>query len=142
MVDDILISVKTLLDNSWVSANTNGRTPTVSDISEVKRVSLNAGDFIFIWELIYTPEDNATGGESKKTQTFIMLDIRTAKSRAQFVKMRKELRRVLNNAQIDVFSDLAYDISDIMEDTDMSSKMVGLWRSQTKWRLEQFNLAV
>ena len=142
MVEDILISVKTLIDNSCNSSNLNGRTPTISDISEVKRVSLNAGDFIFIWELIYTPEDNATGGESKKTQTFIMLDIRTAKSRAQFVKMRKELRRVLNNAQIDVFSDLAYDISDIMEDTDMSSKMVGLWRSQTKWRLEQFNLAV
>ena len=142
MVDDILISVRSLLLDSWDSNLTNGRKPTVSDISEVKRVSLNTGDFIFIWELLYTPEDNASGGESKKTQTFIMLDIRTAKSRAQFVSMRKELRRVLNNAQIDVFSDLAYDISDIMEDTDMSSKMVGLWRSQTKWRLEQLNLAV
>lgn len=142
MADDILADVKTLIDAAWNSSNTNGRTPTVLNIAEVKRVSLNTGDFIFIWELIYTPEDNASGGSSKKTITNIMLDIRTAKSRDQFVKMRIELRRVLNNAQIDVFSDLVYDISDIMEETDMSSKMVGLWRSQTKWRLEQFNLAV
>jgi hypothetical protein len=142
LADDILIDVANLISTNWDQSNTNGRTPTISDISEVKRVSLNSGDFIFIWELIYTPEDNASGGQSKKTQTFIMLDIRTAKSRAQFVSMRKELRRVLNDAQIDVFTDSVYDISDIMEETDMSSKMVGLWRSQTKWRLEQLNLAV
>ncbi len=142
MSDDVLVDVKNLVLNSWNPSNTGGRTPTVKDIAEVKRTNLRTGDFIFIWELIYLPEDNASGGESKQTITNIMLDIRTAESRAQFVSMRKELRRVLNNAQIDVFSDLEYDISDIMEDTDMSSKMVGLWRSQMKWRLEQFNLLV
>lgn len=142
MADDILQDVRDLILTNWNQNNTNGRIPTVTDISEVKRVNLRTGDFIFIWELIYLPEDNASGGKSKQTITNIMLDIRTAKSRVQFVFMRKELRRILNNAQIDVFSDLEYDISDIMEDEDMSHNMVNLWRSQLKWRLEQFNLAV
>lgn len=142
MADDILIDVKSLIDGAWISSNTADKTPTIIDISEVKRVDLRTGDFIFIWELIRLPEDNASGGASKQTKTTIILDIRTALSRAQFVLMRKELRRVLNNAQIDVFSDLEYDISDITEDTDMSHLMVGLWRAQIKWRLEQFNLAV
>lgn len=142
MADDVLVDVKALLVDNWLPENTNGRTPTFIDIAEVKRVSLNSGDFIFIWELIFTPEDNASGGASKKTITNIMFDIRTAKSRAQFVAIRKELRRVLDNAQINVFSDLGYDISDIMEDTDMSHLMVNLWRAQLKWRLEQFNVAV
>ena len=56
--------------------------------------------------------------------------------------MRKEVRRILNNAQINVFGDWSYDISDITEEVDMSNKMVGLWRAQLKWRLEQFNVIV
>ncbi len=142
MSDDLLIDVANLITTNWVKASTDNRTPTISDIAEVKRVDLRTGDFIFIWELIRIPEDNASGGSSKETRTNIILDIRTALSRAQFVLMRKELRRILNNAQIDVFSDSEYDISDIMEDTDLSSKMVNLWRAQLKWRLEQFNVSV
>ena len=142
MSDDILIDVKELFDDNWNQNNTNGRVPTVSDISEVKRVSLNSGDFIFIWELIRNPEDNASGGSSKKTVTIITIDIRTAKSRTQFVAIRKEVRRILNAAQIDVFGDGVYDISDITEDTDMSHSMVNLWRAQLKFRLEQLNLSV
>lgn len=142
MADDILEDVASLISSNWDPSETGDRTPTVIDIAEVKRVDLRTGDYIFIWELIRLPEDNASGGTSKQTKTTIMLDIRTAKSRAQFVLMRKELRSVLNNAQIDVFSDLEYDISDITEDTDMSHLMVNLWRAQLKWRLEQFNLVV
>ena len=142
MSDDILVDVQSLISGAWEESNTNGRTPTITDISEVKRVNLGAGDFIFIWELIRNPEDNAAGGSSKKTTTIITIDIRTAKSRAQFVAMRKEVRRILNAAQIDVFSDGIYDNSDITEDTDMSHLMVGLWRAQLKFRLEQFNVSV
>lgn len=140
--DDILIDVKALLDDNWTSANTSTRTPTVFNIAEVKRVSFGSIDGIFLWELIRVPEDNASGGVSKKTETIVMIDIRTAFTRAHFVLMRKEVRRILNAAQIDVFSDTIYDISDIIEDTDLSSKMVNLWRAQIKFRLEQFNLTV
>ena len=142
MVDDILISTKALLENSWNNSNTNSRTPVVTDITEVKRVSLGAADHIFLWELIRTPSDNASGGSSKKTITTIIIDIRTSFSRAQFVAMRKEVRRILNNAQIDVFADGVYDISDITKDEDLSHLMTNLWRAQINWRLEQFNVAV
>ena len=142
MADDILIDVKSLIDDNWNNANTASRTPTVIDIAEVKRSDISTGDFIFIWEQDNLPEDNASGGSSKKTRTIIRLDIRTSLSRAQFVLMRKELRRLLNNAQIDVFSDAVYDISDIIEDKDLSHRMVLLWRAEIKWRLEQLNLAV
>ena len=142
MSDDVLIDVKALLDDNWNPANTNSRTPTVTDINEVKRVSLNAGDHIFIWELIRNPSDNASGDVSKKTVTMIIIDIRTALSRAQFVAMRKEVRDILNDAQIDVFGNGEYDISDIIEDTDMSNAMVNFWRAKLKFRLEQLNLLV
>ena len=142
MSDDILIDVKALLVDNWNSANTGSRTPTVTDINEVKRVSLSAGDFVFIWELIRNPEDNASGGASKKTVTTIIIDVRTAFTRAQFVLMRKEVRRILNSAQIDVFNDGVYDISDITEDQDMSNTMVNFWRAQVKFRLEQLNLSI
>ncbi len=141
MSDDILVDVKTLLD-TWNAANTNSRSPTVEDISEVKRVSLGAADHIFIWELLRVPSDNASGGSSKKTITTIVIDIRTSFSRAHFVAMRKEVRRILNGAQIDVFSDGVYDISDIVEDEDKSHSMVKFWRADIKWRLEQFNVAI
>lgn len=142
MSDDLLIDVKALLVSNWESDNTGTRTPTITDINEVKRVSLGASDFIFIWELIRIPEDNASGGVSKKTITTVIIDIRTALSRAQFVLMRKEVRRILNGAQVDVFNDGVYDISDITEDTDMSNTMVNFWRAQLKFRLEQLNLSV
>ncbi len=142
MSDDILVDVKSLLDDNWTAANTNSRTPTVADISEVKRVSLGAADHIFIWELLRVPSDNASGAASKKTITTIVVDIRTIFSRAHFVAMRKEVRRILNNAQVNVFSDGVYDISDIVEDEDKSHSMVKTWRADIKWRLEQLNLSV
>ncbi len=142
MSDDILVDVKNLISTGWVEANTNSRTPVVTDITEIKRVSLGSADHLFIWELIRTPQDNASGGSSKKTMTQIIVDIRTSFSRAQFVAIRKEVRRILNNAQIDVFSDQVYDISDIIQDEDMSHLMTNMWRAQIKWRLEQLNLAV
>ncbi len=141
MSDDILVDVKALLD-TWNAANTNSRAPTVEDISEVKRVSLGAVDHIFIWELLRVPSDNASGAASKKTTTTIVIDIRTSFSRAHFVAMRKEVRRILNGAQVDVFSDGVYDISDIVEDEDKSHSMVKFWRADIKWRLEQFNVAI
>ncbi len=140
--DDILVDVKALIDDNWNNANTNSRTPTVADINEVKRVKLGFQDWIFIWELLRTPEDNAAGGASKKTITTVMIDIRTQKSRAQVVAMRKEVRRILNGAQVDVFNDTIYDISDVTEDTDMSNTMTNFWRIQIKFRLEQLNLSV
>ena len=142
MSDDILVDTKALLDDNWNSANTNSRTPVVTDITKLKRVNLGAADHIFIWELIRVPEDNASGGQSKKTNTQVIVDIRTAVSRAQFVAIRKEVNRILDNAQIDVFADGVFDISDIIQDEDMSHLMTNLWRAQIKWRLEQFNLAV
>ena len=139
---DILAQVDTLLTDSWNSSNTNSRTPTVIDIAELKRVRLGPKDFIFIWELLRVPEDNAAGGASKKTITTIVIDIRTAFSRAHFVLMREEVRRILNTNQIDPFSDSVYDISDITEDEDMSHLMVNIWRAQIKFRVEQLNLTV
>ena len=50
MADDILIDVKSLIDDNWNNANTASRTPTVIDIAEVKRSDISTGDFIFIWE--------------------------------------------------------------------------------------------
>lgn len=142
MSDDILVDVKALLNDNWNAANTNTRIPTVNDISEVKAVNLGPTDHILIWELLRVPSDNASGAASKKTITTIVIDIRTAKSRAHFVAMRKEVRRILNGAQVDVFSDGVYDISDIVEDEDKSHSMVKFWRADIKWRLEQFNIAI
>ncbi len=142
MSDDILVDVDSLVTTNWVPANTSSRTPTVINIGEVKRINQCATDFVLIWELDYNPEDNAAGGAQKRTKTTIMLDVRTGVSRAHAVDMRLELRRILNAAQVDVFSDGAYDISDIIEERDKSDKMVKLFQFTFKWQLEQFTLAI
>lgn len=142
MSDDILLDVKDLIDDGWTPGNTNDRTPRVSNLFDNKRLDIFVKDQILIWELISLPEDNASGGLSKSTETTIVLDIRTGKSRAQVVSIYKELERILNDAQINVFGDGVYDISDIIEKTDKSDKSVGLFRIEVKWRLEQFNVVL
>ncbi len=140
--NDILIDVKALLDDNWIDSNTASKTPTVLDITSVKKFKLNFADGIFLSELIRVPEDNAAGGLSKRTATTVIIEFRSALSRVQFVLIRKEIRRILNANQIDPFSDSVYDVTDITEDTDMSSNLTNFWRGKIKFRLEQFNLIV
>jgi len=142
---DVLLSVKTLLDNNWTSGNTASRTPTVQSIFDVKRVDFRISgskDHIFLWEITRVPEDNAAGAASKKVTWVIAIDIRTMLSRAQADLVRVEVRRILNANQIDPFGDATFDISDITDDQDLSDRLVGIWRFQVKWEIKQLNLAI
>lgn len=140
---DVLLSVKTLLDNSWNDSNTANRTPTVSSIFGNKRIDFRMRgqqDHILLYELSRVPSDNASGAISKKTVSVVAVDIRTMLSRVQLDLIRVEARRILNANQINPFSDGVFDISDITDDQDFSDLTRLYFRVQIKWRLEQLNV--
>jgi len=142
---DVLLSVKTLLDNSWNAANTATRTPVVSSIFDLKRADFRmtgSQDHIFLYELSRVPSDNASGALSKKTVSVVAVDARTMLSRVQLDLVRVEIRRILNANQIDPFSDGVFNISDITDDQDFSDQLRLYFRVQIKWRLEQLNVIV
>ncbi len=142
---DLLLSVKTLLDDGWIASNTATRTPTVSSIFDLKRVDFRmqeSQDHIFLYELSRVPSDNASGALSKQTVSVVAVDIRTMLSRVQLDLVRVEVRRILNANQINPFSDGVFDISDITDDQDFSDKAVKLFRIQIKWRVEQLNVVL
>ena len=142
MTDDVLADTITLLTADWNNANTNSRTPVFEEAFDIKRFDTFLSDYVIIWELENFPQDNASGALSKKTETIIMLEVRTSKSRAQAVAVRKELMRILNAVQIDVFSDGAYDISDVTENRDFSDKLINMWHFKIKWKLQQLNVTL
>ncbi len=142
---DVLLLVKTLLDDSWSPTNTCDRVPEISSIFDNKRVDFSmrgSQDHIFLYEISRVPSDNASGALSKQTVSVVAVDIRTMLSRAQLDLIRVEVRRILNANQIDPFSDGVYEISDITDDQDFSDQTVKLFRVQIKWRLEQFNVVL
>ena len=142
---DILNSVKSVLDDNWVSGNTGNRTPTVSPIFDNKRLDFRISgskDHILLYEITRVPEDNASGASTKRITWVIAVDIRTMLSRVQADLMRVEVRRILNSKQIDPFGDQTFDISDITDDQDLSDKSINLWRFQIKWELKQLNTAI
>ncbi len=142
---DVLLSVKTLLDDSWNDSNTASRTPVVSSIFDNKRVDFRmkgSQDHIFLYELSRVPSDNASGALSKQTVSVIAIDVRTMLSRVQLDLVRVEVRRILNANQIDPFSDGVFDISDITDDQDFSDQLRLYFRVQIKWRLEQLNVVL
>ena len=141
-MSDVLTSVKTLLDANWNSSNTGGRTPAVQNIYDVKRVDVGGKDSILLIEQNELPSDNASGGTSKQKTSIVKLDIRTVENRDQAVLMKEEVERILDNAQIDVFGDQVYDLSDITNIKDLSDRTSGLFRFVVDWTLQQLNVAV
>jgi len=142
---DVLLSVKTLLDAAWNDTNTASRTPVVSSIFDKKRIDFRmtgSQDHILLYELSRVPSDNASGAISKKTISVVAVDIRTMLTRVQLDLLRVEAERILNDNQIDPFSDGVYDISDITDDQDFSDLTRLYFRVQLKWRLEQLNVII
>ncbi len=140
----LLSDVKTLLEDNWNDANTNNRTPQISNIFDVKRVDLGANlkDFIFLRELTRMQEDNGSGALNKRITTIVVIDIRTMYSYDHLILMRNEVERILNNAQIDPFGNQEYEISDITDEKDLSDKFVKLYRYEINIKFQQLNVSV
>ena len=107
---DVLLSVVTLLTNSWNSANTASRTPVFDEIFDKKRIDLRANDHILVYEISDNEVDNASGGGAKERTVVIALRIETSLSRAQQALIQTELKRILRSNEKDPFSDGVFSI--------------------------------
>ena len=139
----ILAKLKSLLDNLWISTNTNNRTPKIQDVFQVKRVDISqsASDLILLDELTRVVSDNGSGASSKQISTVLMIDLRSY-SRDQLILVRNEVERILNTNQVNPFSDNSYEISDITDERDLSDKFIKLFRYQINVKFQQLNFSV
>lgn len=141
----LLSDLQDLLTNNWNSANTNNRTPIITNRFEIKRIDFNlqgSKDYVLLRELTRVIEDNGSGANSKQITTIAVIDIRTTHSYNQMVLLREEVERILNNAQIDPFGNQEYEISDITDGKDLSDGLVKLFRYEINVKFQQLNVAV
>ena len=139
----MVADLKTLLDAGWTSANTNSRTPTISNINDVKRIDIGAADIILLKYLTAVSSDNASGGLIKEETTVIKVDIRTSFSRDQMAKIKNEVKRIINANRTNPFSGSPFvDVVDPTTEEDLSHTLVKCWRYTINIEFQQFTKAI
>ena len=56
--------------------------------------------------------------------------------------IQTEITRILDNSQINPFSDGSVDLTDLTDFDDRSDETVGLFYSNVKWRLQTLNYVI
>ena len=137
---DILLSVVTLLKNSWTAGNTANRTPTIDEIFDKKRIDLRTADHVLVYEISDNEIDNSSGGGSKENTIVVAIRIETGLTRVQQALMQTELKRILRSVEKDAFSDGVYCVNNITDDQDASDKFRKIYGRLMKWELKNLNL--
>lgn len=104
---DALNTIKTILANDWVKANTDSITPTIGFIQDYKVLDLSNNDYVLVYEINETHLPFGMGGLTYAQQNPISIDIKTtyktaviADVRAHLIKMKDEVLRIIK-ASID-----------------------------------------
>ncbi len=132
MVDQ-LQTLKTLLDNGWVSGNTDDITPKVRIITQVKTINAVNDDFILLYELDEGVDPFGLGAQEWAHDRISSIDIRTTYKRAaitdiraHLIKIKDEVFRILK-ASVDN-PDADNQLLLIRRRKDLSDKSIGIGR--------------
>lgn len=132
MVDQ-LQTLKTLLENNWISGNTDDITPTVKVIMDVKTIDAANGDFILLYEIDEGIEPFGVGAQEWAHDRISSVDIRTTYKRsaipdirAHLIKMKDEVFRIFkaNVSDPDVDNHILW----MKRKKDLSDKSIGIGR--------------
>lgn len=131
-------NVISLLFDNWDKSNTKQIRPVIKALDGTKRVSYEA---ILIYDISNIPQDNASGGQSKKKSRTVALSIRSFKTYDQSELYVAEIERILNSPtfQTNPFGDNSWDIQDITDIQNDRSKTRGYYQIKVLVKFEQFN---
>ena len=127
MAVDPINSVKTLLEDSWTSGNTDSITPNIDYIWNWKRVDLSNKSAVLLYAPVpHVSEFAGIGSTTEKTEDQITIDIRTIVSRDHANKLRDEVHRIVDGNIIHPDSD--YHIWRRTGYNDLTDRSTGLYR--------------
>ncbi len=126
---DPLDTVKTLLVNNWVPAQTDNITPTIEKIASLgkKIIDLQGNrDHILLYLVGYTTVPLGLGNTAKQTHDVVSIDVRTVKSRDRALKLRNHVEDILDDHVKD--PDANYKELRPLRCPDLSNRAYGLHR--------------
>ena len=128
-ITDATNSVKTVLSANWNNANTDSKTPKISPITDVKRFSglTNNTDTVLIYEGRTISKYNGLGWGARNINTTVSIDIRSTVSRARYIKLIKEVDRILMSKRKDFDTD--YNTVEDINYIDLSDKRTKIYRA-------------
>jgi hypothetical protein len=120
-----LSELDTLLTNDWTNGNTNSRTPTIQHVTDSRKYNLRDGDYVLLYMGAITQTADALNYQSVNVNEMVSVDIRTKFSRAHALLMRNEVNRIIwsNRKTLTNYNHMTPENS-----TDLSNKMINLWR--------------
>jgi len=139
---DACNTVKTLLETYWNSTNTDGKTPEIDLVYDVKELDLSIKDRILIYTVNETPRLNGIGTKKTRQDHRVSIDIRscykpikdTTKAtmssttgHEHLIKLREEVERIIllySNAPGGNYQAIIPDGTN----QNLSDKMKNLWR--------------
>lgn len=136
-------TIKTLLSDNWNSTNTNSLTPNIDKVWNFSRLDVGRTEngIITLYPVpprIVTPA--GVGGQGRRTEDTIVIDIRTMKSEAQSRLMLDEVNRICNANLINPTSDYS-ELDPDEEENVLHDKSNKLFRITKEVILRQYNEA-
>lgn len=130
-ISDVASATETLLSDNWNKSNTDGVTPDIDTIYDVKRMNMMTGttDTVYVYERDTIMRRMSIGKVDRRKTTAVTIDIRSKTTRAQVILMLAEVDRIL---KANILSPITgYDIINLGDDQvyqDLSDKRRNLWR--------------
>jgi len=127
MIVDAVEEIVSLLQSNWNSANTDGVTPQIKAIYELKRIGglSKSTDYVLVYEGRTSIADADVSGISRHRRVSLSIDVRTFKSRGRMVKILKEVDRILWSK---IAGTTNFEIAKMVGYTDLSDRSIKLWR--------------
>ena len=134
-----MASVVSAISANWNPANVDGTTPTIDEIYDHTQIALQDGDFVLLYSLpsSFDPADlNYTTEDKVDT---VSIDIRTCDSRSRMIKLRDEVKRVLEVKRKTIDN---YNHIKVIAGRDLSNRSRKIFRYVFDLEMLEFNKAV
>jgi hypothetical protein len=93
---DPVSTLKSILSDNWIAANTDNFTPTFNFRENYKRIDpqRTATDYCLLYEVAFSEWPRGLGYSHYGTRNRITVELWTAKGRTHFLKMYNEVERI------------------------------------------------
>ncbi len=142
-ITDPVDTVRGLIDDNWNTGNCSPK-PVIRAMKDPSYARLHSytqdGDGVLIYEMKSVDKPSSIGYSTVDVVTPLALDVGTSTSRAQFMALLNEVRRILHSKRITPGS--GWDTLTLTGWNDLSSKTQRFWRRVIECRLERIGEVV
>lgn len=141
-ITDAITTLKGLIDTNWNTGNCTK--PTIRAMKDPTYGKLHnytqEGDGVLIYEMKTVEVVSSIGYDTVDVMTPLGVDVGTANTRVQFLKLLNEVRRILHTKKITPGSD--WDTLTLTGWNDLSDKYQRFWRGVFDVKLERIGEVV